>query len=91
MVDIFQPILQQQLVAISYKAQTNERMLMADREQQEPNQVIVERERKSHTGLIVTVVVVIVLVVLAIYGLPYLTGSGGGADVNVTPTPTTGQ
>jgi|GEM_PF-2710985 len=60
---------------------------MADQEPRK--EVIVERERSSHTGLIVGVVVVVVLIVIAIYGLPMLTG--GGSTPNVEVTPTTGQ
>lgn len=57
--------------------------------EEEPKQVVVERERRSHTGLIVGVVVVIVLIAVAVYGVPALFGGGSTTNVNVTPT--TGQ
>lgn len=64
---------------------------MADVEKQ----VVVERDRGSRTGWIVGLVVLVVLVILAIYGLPYITGAGGGSttnvDVNPVPTGTTSQ
>lgn len=68
---------------------------------EEPREVIVEREReprRSSVGTIVAVIVgVIILILLLMYGLPALTGSGGGSttdtnvDVNTPPTGTTGN
>ena len=56
--------------------------------EQEPKQVIVEREHRSHTGTIIAVVVgIIVLVVIAIYGLPYLTGSNNSTTNVNLPAP----
>jgi|GEM_PF-2403124 len=56
---------------------------------EKPETVVIEREHRSSTGAIVAVVVaVIVLIVLAMYGLPYITGSNNSTtNVNV-PAPT---
>lgn len=50
--------------------------------------VVVEKDRRS-SAPVVAVVVVVVLVLVALFGLPYLTGSGGSTttNVNVAPTP----
>ncbi|MBC7512198.1 hypothetical protein H7142_00880 [Candidatus Saccharibacteria bacterium] len=61
---------------------------------EEPREVIVEREPRSHVGTIVAVVVgVIILLALLMYGLPALMGAGSDSTTNVdvqAPVPTTG-
>lgn len=58
-------------------------------EDRRPEKVVVDRERKSYTGVIVGVIAVILLVLLLLFALPFLTGGNNmGTDVEVTPTPT---
>lgn len=54
--------------------------------------VVVEKEGRRSSGPIVAIVAIVLLVLIVMFGLPYLTGGGGSStDVNVSPTPTTGQ
>lgn len=61
-------------------------------ENRREDKVVVEREPRSHSGLIAAIVVFVLVVLALIYGLPYLTGgsaNNSSTDIDVNPVPTT--
>jgi hypothetical protein len=61
--------------------------------QDEPREtVVVDRDRSSHTGVVIAVIVLIIILLLIFFGGSLFGGGGsGGTDINVQTPTTSGQ
>jgi hypothetical protein len=66
---------------------------MADVIREEPRDtVVVDRDRRSNTGVIIAVIVLAIILLLIFFGGSLFSGGGGGTDVEVqAPTGTSAQ